>query len=98
MLRAARRCPQSWERGGVRGRTGRGAPGGTLLEGVLGLHPPPPPPPSEMMPPAEDEQSTVEGGEGVGGFALLRALKSGSARKVRPGVGGGLGWDLTPLS
>lgn len=51
-----------------------------------------------MMPPAEDEQSTAEGGEGVGGFALLRALKSGSARKVRPGVGGGLGWDLTPLS
>lgn len=47
----------------------------------MGLHPPPPPPPSEMMPPAEDEQSTVEGGEGVGGFALLRALKSGSARK-----------------
>ncbi|OXB78257.1 UNVERIFIED_CONTAM: hypothetical protein H355_004707 [Colinus virginianus] len=34
-----------------------------------------------MMPPEEDEQSTVEGGEGVGGFSLLRALKSGSARK-----------------
>lgn len=51
-----------------------------------------------MMPPAEDEQSTAEGGEGVGGFALLRALKSGSARKVRPGMGGGSGMGFnTPF-